>query len=590
MSRLRTALLSFDTPVEDQTVDPSVDPVIDAELPTEDDVLFDTSAELPGVELDGTVEVLDATDDASDLLAEDLATDVETVTAMEALVHYLKGELAAGRVTRQTAIMANCAFESYCVNARLKPTMAFAMESLERDPETAVKEAMESIAEKAKSLWNSVKARTAELSKKIGEKVALLTRGMEGAQARLNAVEEKLGKVDLSAQPKAPLVKPRKSFINLLYVSKGVPQGLKGIAADVNHLLQEHASIASKSVSFYSDWLEKNYDQAATNPEVFNTLVYNPAAFLMKGSTPFAARLERLAASEGTKYFRSRELPGGMAVFTQVMEGGTLKGIEAVNALGTVEYHFSPYEPAEYKELNKLTQALVGVGLITWLAICAYYGFGFGAAAGSIVGAAAGGTAGAVLGAPVGAAGLTGAAGAAVGAAAGMVKGGVAGVKAGAKFAMKNNPLAGVGRISKENLPKLDKKLQLETLSGEEIKRASGEVRQILQSIEQWKKVVFTDIWRNRNVDKILTDLIESDGVYDAEGDELDGPGAHALKNYCYNLLNLMDAHSQSFHTYALSVAHAMIDVLDTSVAQYSRAGAEAGAEAPAGDAAAAAA
>ena len=457
-------------------------------------------------------------DENSCIVSEQINSDTDADIALEAITNYLSTTLNNGLHNEHTLSMANVAIESIYNRVNLKSDkITFSMEDYKKDPQESIRLALQDIKEKAASLWASVKQKITLLARFLGEKMNYFKRNLSNMKADIVRLEKIFNALDSKAEAKSKFLKPQSWFIDLMYSDKGMPEGLEGVGKAVEQLLREHSKMATSSVSKYTQWLINNYKKAETDSSAFSTLKISPNEFLLTGSNVFDRSIGLKRPIGENMFYRSKELPGNKAFYTQVRPRDKT-GISSIGTLSDVGFGIYDFDPQSYKLDRMKIVKIAAAGSIPWaLGIAAI-------TASSVVAAGAGLAYGVSLGAMI-----------------------------------NKAKVEGTG-----NVIHIDKNMVFKTLSLIEVKKSISDLKSGVISLEKWYVSVFENNWKQTELDKIINDVTGLDRVSVNNNSSF-----RALKRYCMALLNLMSSTTVATHIYAFKTYGSMINYIDKSMHQY---------------------
>ena len=292
-------------------------------------------------------------------LSDEVRTATGAVISLEAIAHYLRTAVTPCALGASGAQFANLAIESICLESHL-PTgaLTFSLEAYHADPQHAMACALESILEKIKNAWAFIKEKVVSFFRWIGEKMDYFKRNMRNLTGKLKELEHKLSAVQGGTAPQRGALKPDQKFVNLIYLEKGFVDHASSVTKDVNALLFEHAQLFSSVIAKHVGWLKDHHAAAREDISEFNTLHVNRNDFLMLDAQESDRTIETRMPQEGNMFYRSRELPGGMAIYTEIQKADQ-SGVLAIEMLGNIQVHIAPFDPASYdvRALQVLEQA-----------------------------------------------------------------------------------------------------------------------------------------------------------------------------------------------------------------------------------------
>jgi hypothetical protein len=482
---------------------------------------LDTSGEgLVSIEADSDfLQMQEAEADGNESI-KSVIEETQASTALEAIASYLGNEIATEGYDIHTLHMTNVAVESICNKVDFKSTsVAFSLESYKADPKAELTAAMEGIKARASALWASVKDKIATVAKYLGEKLNYFKRNLAKLMARTTRLENMLSKADDSKGPKVVLLKPQSWFIDLMYTDGGMPKGMVGVGKDVESLLKSHTRMATDSFNKYSKWLTTHYKEAETNIRTFDTLRVSKNDFLVFNSTEFNRSIGKRIPHDDNMFYRSPELPGGMAFYTEIRPNDT-NGTKGISTLNDADFFIDKFDPQSYKIQRKILAEFSATSSFAW-------------AAGSFL------TVGTGLGA----------------------LSAILAVGWGVNAFYQNNKAKIESTGKKFTIPK---EMRFNTLTLAEAKKSLADVRLGIKALQEWYKAVFEANWTGGEIDKVINGIIGLDRV-----EVSTNPSFRALKRYCTALLNLMYSLTSNTHSYAFKTYNSMLNYTERSLRQY---------------------
>lgn len=498
---------------------------------------------------------LQESDQDTESLRADISADVEESVSMEAMADELDRAMAQEQLSISGVLFANLAIESLSSRTSgQKALPSLSMETYKKDPQKAIQAAMEDIKERASELWEGVKIKMASLADSLGAKlrafqsnIARLEKRAVQVQIQLNVVKEKLGK---DAKPRVPILKPQDWFIDLCYHGKPPPPALRGVGKQVEGLLNETGRVVSGAVRNYSEWMKRNHAAALGDVDVFKSLKFRAGDFLVLHSKQFDEnrKLGLNKPAPGNSFYRSDELPGGMALFTQVCKQDE-NGAASIQAVSRIEYQIREYDPTSYSRIKLAILAVIGVPVAAYLS---FMGAAFVAANTGAAFAA---------GMSSGAKGALIFSGTAFKEGSGLVddiKGAIDKAKDFVKDKDSNGDAYGSSL-------KLDKDMVFETLSPSEAQGVLSDLAAGVKAMRTWENLVFKEMW----ADEAFSDLMDKTILNKEKRDEANRVSVRLLKNLCFAILNLQTSLSTGIITYALRTYNAMLNYVQKSIYQY---------------------
>jgi hypothetical protein len=501
-------------------------PLDDAQEMNEHDKAFEASINAAGneiapVEQDSDFNSLVNAEEAGIKTANEITEETEASTALEAIASFLNASMESHTFDKVTLSMANVAVESICERVHFNSTkVAFSMETYSADPKKTLDVALEDIRERANAIWDSVKVKIASIARYLGEKMNYFKRNLAKLKARTDRLESEVNKHTSSEEAKSKFLKPDNWFINLMYSDKAMPVGLDGVGKAVESLLTENRKIATGTVDTYTKWLLTNCKNGSV--EDFSTLKVHKDDFLLSGSTAFNRSIEMLKPKGDNMFYRSKELPGNKAFYTEIQPKDK-SGAGSIKMLNDVNFFMDNYDPQSYKLRLKKISEIQASSAVTWA---------FATAALAVIGFST----------------------IATGMAAGTLGYGL--------MSYLNNNKSKVENTGHEL--SIDKDMLFHTLTIAEAKKVISDTRAGIKALQSWYTEVFEKNWKGDELDHIFNNVIGTNRV-----EVNNSTNFRSLKLYCSALMNLMYNVTTNIHMYAFRTYNSMLNYVDKSIRQY---------------------
>jgi hypothetical protein len=442
-------------------------------------------------------------------LLDSIKTDTEAIVSLEAMRDFITGR----DINKTSAILFNIASEGYGnLNSLIAPKMAFSLEGFKEGEDKLPKEqvdvAMENLAQSTAELASRLGSGINNAMMAMGDIVHGFDRGLLNLKKRISAFEAQLESIKDKDDIAYNYVKPENNFTYLMYTQDGFTNGIKPVMDDVNWFLNEHADMVSDTVGKYRQWFNENR-QDINNPNLINSLEFKPEDFLLSGSTLFNRSVGNRVPSKGSVFYRSKELPGGRCLYTEVRLHKKY-GIEAVDALTDVNYFMDYYEPDSFKVTEKYIYNASALSVLAWASIMlanplpmAIYGLAVNSIADKT----------------------------------------------------KTNDIKKV-RITPETI--------FPTLSKDGLFSLLQDLKTSIGNLEKWNKAVYSEVWRDKSVQAAVDQIVKQskDAGYSAVA-------IRNLKQYSVALISLMSKSYIKVHVHSFSVINAALNYGTKSANQY---------------------
>ncbi len=445
----------------------------------------------------------------TDALLDQLKENTESVAALEAMGEFIKNR----PMTKTSAILFNIAAEGYGNLSSIDNTkVAFGLESMveeeEKLPAQDINVAMENIAENAVFAMQKLARSLSDSMASLGDVIHGFDKNILSLKKRIADYELLIENIDSKDDLAYNYVKPEKQYIHLMYTDDGFQHGLKPALQDVRWLYKEHADMVSDSVGKYKRWFNEHKDDYL-NSDLFTSLQFTPADFVISGSTVFNKSVGNKIPSKSSVFYKSKELPGGLSFYTNVRDSN-LRGIEAVNALMDVNYFLDYHEPNSFKVVEKRIYTVAGMTLLAWASVMMLNPL------------------------PMSFAGLL------------------------ASAVSENTKTSDVKRV------RISKETLFPVLTKDELKDTLVEMKRSVAQLEKWNGAVYHSLWKDqslRDATQKLTDYIKKEGI--------DNATIRYLRNYSVALLSLMSKSYTKLHLYGFDVLNASLSYAEKSAKQY---------------------
>ena len=316
----------------------------------------DTTQELNEVEQEFAYAEQDEADEvqnqelaaASERANEEIQNNVGALVTLESIADHLRNNLNTGAAG---LTYANLALEAFSTRYKvpLDKFHTLNLESCEKDPVKEAELVLEGIGDTlsvvgqrlAKSLSNSITNVTAMLgsikaqNSKLGEQIIDLERLLEAKK-----------KENING-PKSLLLQPKRWFANLCFHASAPSRGLTEIHPLVQYALSGTLDITKSQTAKYVQWINRNKNNVS-DPSVFASLNYKTQDFVLKDSTKFNGRLNDIKPDDGEAIYRSKELPGGQAVYAHVSDKD-LSGVAVNEALWNTWWRIEDFDAVQYQ-------------------------------------------------------------------------------------------------------------------------------------------------------------------------------------------------------------------------------------------------
>lgn len=456
---------------------------------------------------------LHSTDAQSTGLCKALQDAAGAAVALEAMAHYLSTSIKGQELGASGSQFVNIAVESICLEAHVDPgPNVFSLEQYKRDPQLALEGALSEIGQKIKNVWKFIKEKLVAFFKLLAEKMDYFKSNMGKLERQLKSAEGRLAVTDKNSVVKMNVLKPSYWFIDLIYLDKGFPKYAQGISADLDELLSAHSGVFKNIIAKQIDWLKANHVKAASDESVLDSFKVKTSDFLMLEAKPMDRSVREHIPTEGNMFYRSRELPGGKAIFTDI-DPHDRAGPMAIDMLSKIRVAIDEYDPVSYDlrtlEIARQAQA----DLDTWYDALPPE------------------------------------------------------TRQEIDIPSVNYDMAKIPGTGREL--RISKALIFETLPLEQIALRLEEVKNNLKSIREWYDVVFGEIWKDRDFDYLADNLIEASSTTRFSQGGYVNPGPRHLGNLVLALLKVMANATDNTHTYAFKTCGSLLNYAEESLKQY---------------------
>lgn len=407
------------------------------------------------VEVDNTlIEDAQELDEVGGLINQDVIEKTDAITALEAIANYISRVSETKDLDKHAIVLANVAIESLYEKAGIRSdAYAFSMESYDRSHRDELQGALENIKEKISVVFTFLKEKLVAVAKHIGAVINSFNRNMVALKVKLDRVEQML--MTAQAQKASFLaIKAEPWCEYLCYTQTGFDVGLTNVGRDVLSLIQAHSKMSEKATHKYLGWFTQHCDKMRTD-EVFNSLKVSKDDFLLPKMTAFNRSVGLSTPKKQNIYFRSEQLPGGRAFYTQV-ENADKTGLDGVRMFEALDFEINKFDPNSYKIMKAKIILIVALPMTAWLHCI-----------NPVLGLAAAGATGAIL---------------------------------------NNTKIEGTG----SNV-KIDKHMVFETLTLDQIKHCLANVRQAITELHHWSDEVLQKPWKDQSIDHAIDEIMKSE-------------------------------------------------------------------------------
>lgn len=463
------------------------------------------------VDVTGLLEV----DRAAASESEQLQNAAGAVVSLEAIAGFLASKENAEGVSRAAAQFANIAIENICADSGLpSERLVFSMESYKQSPVVALEGALDAISGKISDIWAYIKTKLVAFFRLLAEKMDFFKRNVGNLERKLHALNGRAANIAADAPKSTGAIQARWSYHHLIYLEKGFPKHAGGVATDVGTLLTEHSALFSKTIAKYTQWLESNHSAASQDIKCFDSLSVEKEDFLMLKAQPHHRSVGLQFPEPGNMLYRSKELPGGQAIYTEI-EPDDKHGLPAIDMLAKVKVFIEAFDPKSYdrRALEVAEQARVDIE--QWYASLP------------------------------------------------------------ADVREKTPPPPSIDPEEVATVPgtgrcvTINPDMVFELLTPTLIKERLQEVTQTLKKIKEWYDVVFNQIWKDKDFDRLASSLVQrkdvraySEGVYLNQAPKYLGSLALAV-------MHLMANATENVHAFAFTTCFALLDYVEDSIKRY---------------------
>lgn len=452
----------------------------------------------------------------ADAQASQNTDDIQTAAGAVLSLESVAGYLAGGKCDALTASgvrFANIAIEGFCQDARLEGSnLAFSMELYQSNPTLALEGALDSISGKIGDIWKYIKDKLVAFFRWLAEKMDYFKRNAANMDKKIQQLESMLGRIDKGNTLKPGALKPAQCFVDLIYLDTGFPASGKGIMGEVDALLKAHGKIFSDVIADKIKWIRDNHAAAKADVKVFDSLTADRADFLMLNAKEMNRTIGQLIPESGNTFYRSKELPGGRAIYTEI-EPEDKSGVLAIDMLAKIKVHFARFDPVSYDvralEVAQQTQQ----ELDDWYESL--------------------------------------------------------------PPEVKEKTFPPYINTEVARIPGTGRRVQIredmvfDTLSLDNIKKRLQELKDTLAQIREWYDIVFGEIWKDKSFDYLANSIVnDSDKRYFGSGAYVN-PAPKYLAGLVIAIINLMSNATENAHVYAFTTSFSMLNYVERSLKQY---------------------
>jgi hypothetical protein len=263
------------------------------------------------------------------LHSKEVLSKMETVMALESIVHYLKKENSKHSLNASGLKMANVAIESICANSHVKSkSLAFALEGVDAVTDDVFNSGVESVGASIDSVWIEIEHALALTFTSVTEKMQVFKQRVSNLQAELVRVEALVASKETAQPPSADgdnRLLGRSDTESYMYSLVGndgqVPQFGEGICKVIDDVLLAHAGAFTAYVDKQIEWLKSNAEKLAGNLDVFNSAPVDEEmnVFLILDSS-------KVQTENGELTYCSKTLPGGNGLYFNLGSENALGG------------------------------------------------------------------------------------------------------------------------------------------------------------------------------------------------------------------------------------------------------------------------
>jgi len=379
--------------------------------------------------------------------------------------------------------------------------------------------------------WKDVHTSAASIISMVSQYHVSMQKQLAELKKRNDAFRKHLGNLASSSRIKNVYVKPGAWAEKLFYLDSGFENiSAKQIAGDACWVLKEHKEKLMHAQQVFGKWLS-TVDVEKHAQLDFSKLELRPEDLYAKGSTRYDKSINQRIQRDNDVFWRSRELAGGLALYTETPLGGG-RGMAAVVLADKLQYSIDPFEPSAYnRRIIKIRDQRI-LNRIEWsLSVIAS------GAMGSLV---AGNPIPLLISSVTSTVGLT------------------------ASIA-QHITATQVAKMSDVRHIKLPKDMLLKTLDKKEIGQWLDAVDDTIQELERWSEDLFKKSYWNKDVIFQVVDTMTShrhDIAYD-------GGSMKNLRRVCRGFLSIICEYTRGMDTYAMSQAHAMQRYIDACLDEH---------------------
>lgn len=300
-------------------------------------------------------------------MASDIATKCDAVVSMEAVVNYIDVQGKSVTLGNTTIAMANMAIGGFADQAGIATDARLL--SMESDGYSQSVDQMKSA---IGSAYSGIKKKLTSLAKHVAEVLAFFGRNLMKLKIRLKLLEQSLAEMK-QEHPKLNAIKAENWCEYLCYSNKGFVGGLTGIGEAIEELISSHRKMSTDAVHKYTGWLKDNRAFFRDAPDTqavvgqFSELTSNSNEFLLPNMSLFNRTIGLDEPADGFAFYRSKELPGGRAFYSEVCPGES-KSTDVISALSGLNFRVDYFDPTSYKTMKMKVVAAVAIPMTMWLA------------------------------------------------------------------------------------------------------------------------------------------------------------------------------------------------------------------------------
>jgi hypothetical protein len=438
---------------------------------------------------------------ATEALFNRISKQQESAVAMLAIEQYINRCAKRGELNSATLTMANIALEGFACNADVPyQSVMYAAESAGHGvPLTQTSQAIRLASE---GVFSSIKDGIAAVGEHIAKALSIYHYRFQSYEKRARKLLSTSAGKDQQASPKQNYVQPREDYALMCYSTGGFNKGLRQAVSDVNRFISDHEKMCDKLINKYVGWAKMNISRGDAAFEHFSV---DEKDFTIPGMQVFDRSIGQYTPRGDNVFFRSSELPGGVAFYTECTPG-QITGPQAIKAFESVGFSMDIHNPASYNTFISKLCAIATLGVWVWMA-----------SMGPLVLSAAP----AVM-LPM------------------------------AIISEKLSHHEGTGTTVS-----IPKDMMFETMSLDEINNVLTHSLDAMQGVDKWYNTVMQKPWKSHDLDRVIHELTDAEGA------------GSLTKSFCSALVRLIDQMDTLTEEYAFDFYEVCLRYCEDCLKQY---------------------